>query len=238
MNWKTIARHMAANGVVKDHQKARQKFNSLKAQYNKVKAAMNCTGNGAEDVPTFDYFDLMDEVLGSRDSATLNYVASTYIFNLDGSPLDSQQPGEVAARPDVHESFTDGVQASPLVALQPLPATSASAIPGTGSDSHITAPAARQRQKRRRIANGETAGSSRNDARYATLICEMQKQRRLYKRMVRIRMQQGRELMQQGRELISLLSSYGVQRPTSGPITVSSDSSGSEVEPSSDEEQP
>ena len=58
-----------------DPVKARHKFNNLKQQYNKVKAAMNCTGNGAEDVETFDHFDLMDRVLGSRDTLTLRHVA-------------------------------------------------------------------------------------------------------------------------------------------------------------------
>jgi hypothetical protein len=233
MNWKTIARYMAANGVAKDHQKARQKFNSLKAQYNKVKAAMNCTGNGAEDVPTFDYFDLMDEVLGSRDSATLKYVEAIHTFNLEGGPLDPQQSAEVSARPDVGEPSADGVQASPLVALQPLPATSASAMSGTEPDSHAIAPAARQRQKRRRIANGETAGSSRSDALHATLVREMQKQRHFYKRMLQVRMQQGRELI----SVLSSLSFPNVQRSTSGPMDISSDSSRSEPESSNDEEQ-
>ena len=48
---------------------------------------MNCTGNGAEDVETFDYFDLMDKVLHSRDTSTLRHVASSQFLRRRASGL-------------------------------------------------------------------------------------------------------------------------------------------------------
>jgi hypothetical protein len=62
LNWTEIVKRMAANGVVKGREQARQKFKHLKGQYNKVKGAMGHTGNGAADVAAvrFEHFDLMD----------------------------------------------------------------------------------------------------------------------------------------------------------------------------------
>ena len=101
LNWKRITEHMAPNGVVKDHNKARHKFNNLKQQYRKTKAAMNGTGNGAEDVETFEYFDLMDSALGSLDSSTLRYVGSSPRLRREDEPTESQQSSEAPAQPGV-----------------------------------------------------------------------------------------------------------------------------------------
>ena len=79
---------------------------------------MNCTGNGAEDVETFDHFDLMDEALGSLDSSILKYVAATYAFRTEDEPTESQQSSDVSAQPVVLGSPAGSGRASTLGGLQ------------------------------------------------------------------------------------------------------------------------